>query len=538
VHIDSAGFAYNIAFSQQVDAQAIPLLEEKMRELAKNLEAIQILEMMRENAVNLMDHLQQPIKADQVNNSLFNIVQIVKIDDFYDFFPSLDLSELENFTISPSTAIKLLSIEETTSPTEIHENYKTLTLSGTAAENKQALKHQIKLHRHALENHPIQLGFDMQLFTADPHQSPEGLFWCEKGVFLREALQSLWNNNCQERQFKRVITPSIVSPEFQQTWRIDKNIPSIISIDDQESLIIQNKIPFLAHYLSLMPASSYLWPIRLAEWSSSPITSPWWNHPLALSAHTAGYRLIACNEQQIEQEIISCLQFFEKTITILGFRCEWILLTSGKKTSTRSQYDWNQNLDHLKNALASCGYNYREDHSQSYLSGPRVELQVKDLLDRRWTVSTLEIALAYAQQLGIKWQDHPKMAPPFLISEMLFTSLEQVMALLIQTHEGLLPWEFAPEHVRILPIGKQTLAYANKVANRLKEEQFRIGMDLKDEPLAGKIHRAEKEKIPYLLIIGDKEAKENKIAIRPHGQKALKKSLSIEAFIQEMNRKR
>ena len=535
LHVDSAGFAYDIAFQQQVDEQALPFLEENMREIIKSQSQppIQVLEMMRENAVNLMEHIHQPFKAEQVAASLYNIVQIVKMDPFYDYLPSIDASELENYIIPPSTAIKLLSIEETTSQYEDLENYRILTISGTAAENKQSLKQGLKKYLHAKQNDPFQLGLDMGLFVTDPQLSPEGLFWCDKGVFLREALQTLWKKNSQERHFKFVMTPSTISSEFIKAWRLDTDFHSAMAIEDQDASIAQNKIPLLAHYLSLQSPSPNKWPVRLAEWSSSPANLPWWDHPLALSTHTAGYRLICCDEQQIGQEIISCLQFFEKTITILGFRCEWILLSSGKKTSTRSQYDWNRSLDHLKNALSSCGYVYREDQSRISFSGPRVELQVRDLLDRLWTVSTLEISLSYAQQLRIKWPDHNKMPQPFLISEMLFTSLEQVVALLIQNHEGILPWELAPEHVRILPIGKPQQAYADKVACQLREEQLRIGIDLKDEPLAGKIHRAEKGKIPYLIIVGEKEAKENKITIRPHGHKALKKSLSVEAFIQD-----
>lgn len=534
LNVDTAGFSYDIACSQPVDAQALPLIEEKMRELLKNLPPVQVLDMMRENAANLLEHHQQPLKADQVANCPYNIVQIVKIDNFYDYLPGIDAAPLSQSPPDPSTAIKLLAIEDKIAPGDDLEDYKVITFSGTAADNKQALKQLLKKHTLAKENHPLQLGSDMGLFAIDPHLSPSGFFWSEKGLFLQRALQNLWEINSRERQFKSVATPNIVSSEFYTSWSLDTEDSPPFAIEGQNAYLVQEKFSLLTHYLSLPQNLTQSWPIRLAEWSSLSDETPSSADELPLSTRTAGYRLICCDEQQIEQEIISCLQFFEKTFTILGFRYEWILSSSGKKISTKGQYPGNKSLDLLRKTLSSCGYAYREERSQIALPGPRIELHVKDLLDRSFAVSTLELSLNLAHNLRLKWQEQHQLRQPFLISEMLYTSLEKIIALLIQNHAGVLPWQFTPEHVRILPIGKHTFAYANKVADRLSEEKLRIGIDLADDPLAGKIHRAEIEKIPYMVIIGEKEAKENKITIRPHGQKALKNTLSLEAFIQEV----
>ncbi len=530
LHVDAAGFSYDIAFSQQVDIHALPLLEENIRELIKEEIPLQVLDMMRENAVHLFEHHLQPIKADQVAKAKYNIVQIIKVDDFYDYSPLPEISDLQKNPSGFTGAIKIFSIEEKLGLKSLFDNTKVMAISGTAAENKQSLKKQIKKHEDARRNHPLRLGSDMNLFSFDSKLGSDVLFWHPKGVFLRDALIRFWQEDSKRQQFQFVITPSAIPSEISYTY---KTLDSpLCSIETSECLAIQDKNSLLAYYLARHSYSCDEFPVRLAEWSSKMEISSWWNEPAAPRFQSTGYRQIYCLEKQMQQEIISSLQFFDKIITMLGFRGQWVILVPKGKFSAKNLFDGNQSLKHLKEALFSCGHFFTEE-SRLSLAGPRIELQVKDKLDRSWTLSTLEINLAYTQYLALHYRGNEKKYHPFLICESLFTSLERVIILLLQNTEGVLPFQLAPEQIRILPIGKQSLAYAHKVSNQLNEALFRVGIDMKEDSLGHKIHRAEKEKIPYQVIVGEQEAKEKKVAIRSYGQKALKKRVSVEAFIQE-----
>ena len=178
-------------------------------------------------------------------------------------------------------------------------------------------------------------------------------------------------------------------------------------------------------------------------------------------------------------------------------------MTSTGKTSK----EWRNGIEQLKQALSTCGYPFEEQETLQVLPGPRIELQIQDVLNRNWTMAIVEFHLALTRKLAAYYQELDNKIDPVLICETVFTSLEKAIALLLQSNEGILPFRLLPEHVRILPIGKGQLPYAAAIEYELKRANFRVEIDSKDDSLGNKIHRAEKERIPYQVIVGEQEDK-------------------------------
>jgi len=538
------GFFYDFAIDQPIDEKAIPLLEEKMRGVIKADLPVQILDMMRENAAQLLLHHHQSIKAELVVQDQNNIVQIVKINNFHDHIPTNEDELAIGNSTSLAAAIKILSIKPVTRFIEHLGELSLIRIEGIAAHDRQVLKKAFKRHEAAKQHHHMLTGQEMKLFTPCPEALNSGVFWHPKGVILRDLLMQFWQDAAQERGFQRISTPGIMKHSLQEhhlnkKQKTDFNTPSpTFEMEETEHIPAPNKTLLHAQYIASQVPYYQELPVRLAESSErfeafKDIQIEGLYHT---RLYTADYLTVFCAEDQIQRELISSLHFFDKTFRILDFEYQWYLVASRGKASIGTAAEWKQGAAWLAEALSLCGFSCHHESRQSANAGPRIELRLRDPLDRQWVASWLEINWLYPKQFDLRYRDvNNKIQPLVMINGSLYGSVERLIALLIEHHRGQLPLWLAPEQIRLLPMGQRHVEHAQAISTRLKNAGFRAGIDLKEETLGCKVHAAEKARIPYIVILGDKEKKEKKLTVRSCRQnKTVNSSMQLEHLLEQL----
>lgn len=492
--VSDIGFHYDFQLKQPVDVSMFPLIEEKMRGQAKSDVPIQTLDMMRENAAQLFLHHKQPLIAALVEDSPENIVQIFKMGSFHDFCPTP-----YGKTSKEAGVFKLLKM------TSLENG---IRIEGTAFANSYDLKKFLKKRELALKCDHRLLGPEMNLFI--PYG--EGWIWLPKGAFIREFLLDFWRQEHKLQGFEGIASPTEEHPEieqfhaiaYQSKLRYEKDLP--IRYSEVKEVFDENN-------------SQKSWGLFCNE------------------VFTRDIQNIFCTSDQVLGELISSLQFIMKTINIFGFEPHWYLCIKGKKLKGTKEL-WNINVQRLEAALEHCQIKYIEDHAQSNSDGPQIEVRFEDALGREWLGSQVGVNFTCTSQFNLNYrQNDGKLQVPVMVTRSIFGSLERFIALLVEQNMGMMPLWLAPEQIRVVSVGEQTKEYAEAVRNQIVQEKWRVGIDIRNEPLGNKIHAAERERIPHVLIVGDKEQKKHLVSVRSYGQETEKTETQVETFLTLLKKK-
>lgn len=348
---------------------------------------------------------------------------------------------------------------------------------GTAFRDTYQLKQFAKAYEKLKKFDHRQLGQDLKFFTL----IDENYFWLPKGEWLRKFLEAIWEKECQKLSMQLISTP-FEEPRLAQHIQLfnTQNIKS-------DSLPI--RYGEVATIQADLKEQEFWGLFRSSLYQSDLVTT-------------------FCNENQVAQEIIYSLQFIEQIVKIIGFEAQWYLISSvGKKKNQ------------LEEALSSLGITYLAVNGEG---NPRIEVKWVDALGREWNGPSIEIV---ALKAFVE-----------VIATTVFGSIERIVGLMIEHWKGDLPLRIAPEQVRVLQVGTSSAEYAQQVYKKCRERGFRASLDGTEEKLAQKIHRAEKEHVPYLVIVGDKEASHNKVTVRQFQGKDQTNLLNLNDFFEEVEK--
>jgi threonyl-tRNA synthetase len=503
------GFYYDFIFEQPLYSEMLSLIEVNMRTLIKEDLEIHSLSMMRENAASLFSHHDQPFLAEKAGNSPFNVIDLVQIGDFY----GLCSSTLKNS--NEIGAAKILEMEEKILETPEGE-VKAIRLTGTAHTNPMALKKFIKAYDALIKrkDHRI-LGPEMDLFSFDPSISPLEPIWHPKGTLLKKILKNWLETQQKNLDYQRIETPLVVPPtSFENKSEIID-----FAIENEEFTLSPTPLP---QHLYLINKQKNL-PCRLFEYSSVyrkiEEAERWglFHH----CSYLTDLMTIRCSKKELYEEIISSLQFIEQTFRIFGFEAHWHLIVS--KQGTPKARREKQAIALFNEVLSGFSFYYpclSESQEEEYLMGPRLELRLTDEIGREWPSAAITLV-------------PQESADELILARTYWGSLDRFVALLIERFEGVLPLWIAPEQIRVLSVG-QTSSYAKSVCEDCQKRGFRVGLDLRDEKLGVKIHAAEKERIPFTIIIGEQEVKKQCVTVRSIQQSGRNDMIKLDQFLEEI----
>jgi threonyl-tRNA synthetase len=531
--VTDTGFFYDFVFEQPVLDESLALLEIRIRALIKEELEICSLSMMRENGHSFFMHHGQPFLADHSLQADQNIVSLIQIENFYDLCASLS-----SLTSTGQIGhVKLLEKQKMDRLVDQEEEKSWISVTrfiGTAFSDFSSLKKFNKAYDQLKKKDHRILGPELDLFSFIDQAGEIECFWHPKGEILRNILIKLWLDECKNLSIQFVKTPLLVKQDFCKK----KYVNHLFFIEDQDYLLNGSRFfQHLALFVRKKVSISQL-PLRLAEWTQEyrqEEEAKLWGLFRAYSFES-DQLTIFCSEEQVIPELISSLQFFEKIITILGFEGQWCLTASEQEHPKRKRE--NLALEWLTSALDRCQQSYLlEVHESSDIKEPEIEFRFKDRLGRFWKGPSIEVKVHSVGGMKLNYEaENGEQKAPVVLTRTIFSSLDRLIGLLIEQYEGNFPLWLAPEQIRVISIGSQSREYAEGVYQSCVEKGYRVQLDSRSDKLGAKVHEAQREKVPYLLIIGDKEENKKLVTVRSFQKKNESSLVSLETFFENFDK--
>ncbi len=397
--------------------------------------------------------------------------------------------------------------------------------------------------RKLKENDHRIIGQQMDLFSFS-ETAPGMVFWHHNGLIIYNKLIKLMRQELRKEGYKEIKTPEVLDKKL---WQIsghwDKYKENIFSTnyEDRNFAVKPMNCPGCMLVYKNSPKSYKDLPLKIAELGTV--------HRQELSGVLGGlFRVIQftqddahvfCTEKQLEQEIINIINFTDKIYKIFGFKYNVELSTRPKKR-IGSEEIWDKAESVLEKILKKKKIKFKIHKGEGVFYGPKIDFHIKDSLNRTWQCGTIQVDFSMPERFDLTYRDKSnKLKKPIMIHRAIYGSLERFIGILIEHTKGHLPLWLAPIQVRIINFTDRNNKAVEKLKQELHEKNIRVDIDLSQEPLQGKIKQAEIEKIPLIIVIGDKEEKTKSVAVRRNQKvKTIKKDVFLKQIQKEVDERR
>jgi len=424
------------------------------------------------------------------------------------------------------------------------ENRTMLTrIYGTAWENPKDLKAHLAFLEEIEKRDHRRLGKEMDLFSIHEEAGAGLIYWHPHGGRMRVALEDFWRQEHYRNGYEILYTPHIGKSWLWETSGhlgfYKGNMYSPMEIDKQDYFIKPMNCPFHILIYNNKGHSYRDLPLRWAElgtvyrYERSGVL----HGLLRVRGFTQDDAHIICTPQQMESEIREVLRFSLMIWNVFGFKEIKAYLATKPAESVGEQGKWDAALESLRNAISAEGLPYEIDEGGGAFYGPKIDIKIKDALGREWQMSTIQFDFNEPERFNMTFVDtdgqHKR---PYMIHRALFGSIERFFGVLIEHFGGAFPIWIAPEQAAVIPVSEVFNDYARITAASLKSSDLRITAELGDERMNAKIRDCQTRKIPYMLVVGQREADEGTVSIRMRDGKQLA-AMKIEDFAEYVHQK-
>ena len=541
--IDS-GFYYDVDFGEMVfDGEQLFLIEEKMLELARQKNEFLRKSISKQDAVDYFE-----AKGDEYKLELIENLK----DGEVTFYTQGNFTDLCKGPHIPNTgfikAVKILNIAGAYWRGD--EKRKQLTrLYGISFPKQKELKEYLALLEEAKKRDHRKIGQELGFFTFSQKVGKGLPLWLPKGAVLRERLESFLKKAQAKAGYDPVITPHIGTKELYITsghyekYGKDSFQPILTPSEDEEFLLKPMNCPHHCEIYKSQPRSYKELPVRYAEFGTVyRYEQSGELHGLTrVRGFTQDDAHIFCRPDQVKEEFSKVIDLTLYVLKALGFP-EFTAQVSLRDLSTPEKYigtdeNWNIAETAIQDVAKEKGLDTVIETGEAAFYGPKLDFMVKDAIGRKWQLGTIQVDYTLPERFELEYvgADNQKHRP-VMIHRAPFGSLERFIAILIENTAGNLPLWLAPEQFAMLPISEKYHDYAEKVFLQLQEYDLKGFTDRRDEKIGKKIRDAEVKKIPFMLIVGDKESAENTLSVRAHGAGDLG-SFSLNEFLEMFKKK-
>ncbi len=521
------GFFYDFAPAAPFTVEDLPKIEARMRELVKADHKIQRSEVSREDAIRKFSAMGEKYKVE--------IIQGIP-DDHVSIYSQGDWLDLCRGPHVPSTrylkAFKLTSVAGAYWRGDEH-NAMLSRIYGTAFASKEALEEHLKLVELARQRDHRKLGREMGLYIFDPI-SPGSPFYLPKGVIIFNALVDYMRRLYRRYGYDEVVTPLIFKNELFNTsghWENFRENMFLSPDPDSATNTIDTGPDGWRHGYGLKPMNcpghTFVYraekrsyrdlPLRFAEFSRlhRAERSGTLHGLMRVRAMSQDDAHIFCREDQIEDEIALNLQMVREVYGALGFeRVEFKLATMPEHHLGTAE-QWQMSEAKLGNAMKRNEIAYEINPKEGAFYGPKIEIYVSDALKRKWQVATIQLDPNMPERFDLTYTNSAGAEErPVMIHRAILGSLERFIGVLIEHTGGVLPLWLAPEQVRVLSLSEKVEDYAKEVTGLLRREGLRAHSDIRNEKLGFKVREAELAKVPYMIVVGEREAADRSVSVR------------------------
>ncbi|MCK4358573.1 MAG: threonine--tRNA ligase [Candidatus Cloacimonetes bacterium] len=394
---------------------------------------------------------------------------------------------------------------------------------GISFPSKKELRAHLQKLKEAEKRDHRKLGKELDLFGFYEEVGAGLVHWHPKGGIIRDIIENFWKKEHYKAGYEIVFTPHIGRANLWKTsGHLDFYYDSMyapMKIDEQDYFIRPMNCPFhIMIYKSQLRSYREL-PIKYAElgtvyrYERSGVL----HGLMRVRGFTQDDAHIICTPEQLEDEVVKLLDFSIFFLKSFGFDRYDIFLSTKPDKCVGEDEDWEKATDSLKKALDISKLPYKIDPGEGVFYGPKIDIKIKDALDRSWQCTTIQFDFNLPKSFNMIYIGKDNEAHrPFMIHRALLGSLERFFGVLIEHYAGNFPLWLAPVQVKIIPISENHFEYGKKILDKLRNENIRTELNIQNEKIGYKIREAEKEKIPYMIIVGDKEVGNQNISVRKH----------------------
>ena len=525
------GFYYDFSFERAFTPEDLEAIEKRMAELAKQDFPISREEWDRDEAVDFFKGIGEAYKAE--------IIASIPSDEPIGLYRQGEFIDLCRGPHVPSTgklgAFKLTKVAGAYWRGDSN-NEMLQRIYGTAWANKKDLKAYINRLAEAEKRDHRKIGKKLDLFHMQ-EESPGGVFWHQKGWTIYNTIEQFMRNKQLQRGYKEIKTPQIVDFSlWEKSGHADKFGDDMFSLstEDREYAIKPMNCPCHVQVFNQGLKSYRDLPLRFSEFGSCHRNEPSGSlHGIMrVRAFTQDDGHIFCADDQIQSEVSEFIDFLHEVYKDFGFEEIIYRLSTRPEKRVGSDESWDRAEQALAQALDAQQLEWQELPGEGAFYGPKIEFSLKDCIGRVWQLGTIQVDFSMPGRLDAQYvSEDGTRKTPVMLHRAILGSFERFIGILLEQYEGAFPFWLAPEQAVVINITDSQAEYAQKVAKSLQNEGFRVNCDLRNEKIGFKIRGHSMQRVPYLLVVGDKEVESNTVAVRTRDGEDLG-SMPLEAVIE------
>ncbi len=531
-----AGFYYDIDINTQLTEDHLKLIENKMIELSKADTKFEREELSKQEAIDFFKEKGDPYKVELLSemDESKEKISIYKEGSFTDLCRGPHLPNTGKIKF-----VKLLNISGSYWRGD-EKNKQLQRIYGITFPKKKMLDDYLLMLEEAKKRDHRKLGKALDLFSVHEEAGAGLIYWHPKGARIRLEVEDFWRKAHLENGYELLFSPHLGKSWLWETsGHLDfykDSMFAAMKVDEQDYYIKPMNCPFHIMIYKTHLRSYRDLPMRWAElgtvyrYEKSGVL----HGLLRVRGFTQDDAHIFCTHDQIESEVIEVIRFAKYVLGAFGFTdMNYYLSTKPEKAVGETEL-WRLAEDSLRKALDSQGLTYEVDEGGGAFYGPKIDIKIKDALGREWQLSTIQFDFNLPERFDMKYiGEDGKEHQPFMVHRALLGSIERFFGILIEHYAGEFPLWLAPTQVAIIPVSQNYIEYANTIFNEMKKNGIRSEVDERNEKIGYKIRDWEMKKVPYMLIVGEKEKESGLVSVRKH-KEGDKGSLALSEFIDKI----
>jgi len=519
------GFFYDVIAPQALTEADLPVIEKRMRQIASRNLSYRRDEISKAEALKIFQDRDEPLKRELINEKAGEVVSVYYIDNspFLDFCLGPHVPNTNKLR-----AFKLLSLAgaywkgDATQP-QMQRIY------GTAYFSQEQLDAWLKQREEAEKRDHRRLGRELDLFSIQEQYGQGLIFWHPKGGIIRQQMEDYLREELVRRNYSFVYTPHIAKRELWQISGHEQNYADSMfaptTLEETEFRLKPMNCPFHIGIYKSQQRSYRDLPQRYAEMGTvyRAELSGTLHGLMRVRGFTVDDAHLFCTPEQVRKEIDDCVDFAYQVLKTFGFeKIKFELSVKGSDTSKQwfgSEDDWANAEAVLAVALDARQIKYERIEGEAAFYGPKIDFKIEDAIGRLWQLGTVQYDFNLPQRFELEYiAEDNKPHQPVMVHRALFGSIERFFGVLIEHYAGAFPLWLAPVQVAVLPITDRVNEYAEKVAAELRGAGLRVETNLRSEKIGAKIRDAQMQKVPFMLVLGDREMEQGNIAVRERSQ--------------------
>ncbi|MDE0848117.1 MAG: threonine--tRNA ligase [Nitrospinaceae bacterium] len=529
------GFYYDFSRDKAFVPEDLEKIESRMKEIAaKDLKIVRT-EIPREEAKKKFSDMGEKFKVE--------IIDSIDSDEPISIYSQGDFSDLcRGPHVDSTKQIKAFKLLHTSAAywRGDERNPVLQRIYGTAWNTEKELRVYLKRLEEAKKRDHRKLGKELDLYSVSDEIGPGLILWHPKGARIRHLMEEFWKKEHFKNGYEMVISPHAAKIDLWKTSGhtefYKENMFSNMDIEGREYVMKPMNCPFHIQIYKTKLKSYRDLPVRYAElgtvyrYERSGVL----HGLLRVRGFTQDDAHLFCRPSQIEEEITKVLELIVYILQSFGFFEYKIYLSTKPDKYVGSDEGWETATQALENALNTKKLDFEVDPGEGVFYGPKIDIKIKDSIGRYWQVSTVQVDFNLPERFDISYiEEDGQRHQPLMLHRALMGSLERFFGCLIEHYAGAFPLWLAPVQVVLLPITDKHADYAHKLAQRFEELDIRVEKDLRNEKIGFKIREAQIQKVPYMVVLGDKEVDSQTLAVRKRRSKETR-TLDFDSFLEEL----